>query len=212
MNLAQVESSHLRKNFLDYYLPRACFEPMRWCGRKWQWLTDKSSTGREVALKALAAPFIASATLVSGAVSGIAAIILGGPLPKLTVKIPERTSFPPCDARETDEKIANFVHFYLKSLGCECNVQVKTVHTHNKEETGYKHTYKEYEFGGCRSREILLSSNAKCSWIEAVKFHFHNKDYAFPNDIGSVLSTIGPLKIFIPFHNSYVTVTCGRVS
>lgn len=192
----------------------------RFCGRQWMWIrSDNNKQISQVALKIFIAPFLASATLLSGlpAVIGIL-FFSSGNIPAVTVYHP-RGDINLLRKDTSNEQIAERIKEHLRIAGHEYSIEVRS-----KDREIINDYYPEHI-----SRYITLinpSSTRITRFCERLKNHFYNKDVSSLSSLyhcfyqkgaseriaqlQDVLALHRAVSFSIPFDLAYVHIELGQ--
>jgi len=158
-----------------YSVKDIVFAPIRFCGRQWMWInSDHKDQTSQIALRVLALPFLACATLVSGIIAAVGVrIFSAGHLPeRVDFPVPRELALLRRDVSDFD--IAGRIRENLNRVECVCSVEVLSM------DREVIHNY----YPNHIHRYITLQNSSRASRIwEMVKYQFWNKNHPRLNDL-----------------------------
>jgi hypothetical protein len=203
-----------------YSLKNLFFSPLRYCGRQWVWVkSNPDDQISQTALKILASPFLACATLFSGLPALIGAFIFSPDTIPTVTKYSPRGDLALLKNNVSNEEIAERIKRQLNLGGVECSVEVQS------RDREILNDYYPDSLHRCVT--LVNPSNATLSRVkEVLKSHFHNKDISDLNNLYAciyegaasedldrlkdVLALHGAVTFSLAFDLAYVRTELGR--
>lgn len=195
------------------------FSPIRYCGRQWMWMNRESNDQiSQIALKALAFPFLVCATILAGGMAVIGALALPADSIPSCTEYNLRGDLSLLRKDSSNEQIEGRISERLTAAGYACSVNVESSRSANSDYySDYVHRY------------VTLtnpSSTSTSRFWKVIENHFWNKNVPNLYNLHSclcggatvedlerlkeVLALHGEISFSIAFDLAYISTQLGR--